>query len=128
MVLMVSDAQSRADCCESFVVALYNICIGRYGGLESALRAMAEMGIDFGILVETEITEGINTQFLSGYNVFASNAVSVQQGGIALFWKPTNSMRSRNGGRADQTLSPPLWCCWEASVITPWNVTSHRLI
>jgi hypothetical protein len=26
--------------------------------------------------------------FSSGYNVFASNAVSVRQGGAALFWKP----------------------------------------
>jgi hypothetical protein len=49
---------------------------------------MAEMGIDFGILMETKITEGIYTRFLSGYNVFVSNAVSVQQEGIALFWKP----------------------------------------
>ncbi len=45
------------------------------------------MGVDFEILMETKITEGIYTQFSSGYNVFASNAVSVQQGGIALFWK-----------------------------------------
>jgi hypothetical protein len=35
--------------------------------------------------VETKITAGIYTCFSSGYNVFASNAVSVQQGGIALF-------------------------------------------
>jgi hypothetical protein len=48
---------------------------------------MAEMGVDFGILVETKITEGIYTRFSSGYNVFASNAVSVRQGGIALFGK-----------------------------------------
>jgi hypothetical protein len=88
MVLMVSDAQSQADCCESFAVVLYNIRSGQNGGLESALKAMAEMGVDFGILVETKITEGIYTQFLSGYNVFASNAINVRQGGIALFWKP----------------------------------------
>ncbi len=49
---------------------------------------MAEMDIDFGILVETKITAGIYTHFLSSYNVFASNAVSVRQGGIAHFWKP----------------------------------------
>jgi hypothetical protein len=49
---------------------------------------MADMDINFGILVETKITAGIYTHFLSGYSVFASNAVSVQQGGIALFWKP----------------------------------------
>jgi hypothetical protein len=88
MVLMVSDAQSRADYWESFAVALYKISGGQNGGLESAMRAMAEMDIDFGILVETKITTGIYTCFLSGYNVFASNADSVQQGGIALIWKP----------------------------------------
>jgi hypothetical protein len=46
------------------------------------------MDIDIGILAETKIIGGICTPFLSGYNVFASNAVSVQQGGVALFWKP----------------------------------------
>ncbi len=54
MVLMVSDAQSWADCCKSFAVALYNIHSGQNGGLESALRAMAEMDINFVILVETK--------------------------------------------------------------------------
>jgi hypothetical protein len=88
MVSMVLDAQSQADCCKPFAVALYNICSGQNGGLESALRAMAEMDIDFGILVETNITAGIYTCFSSSYNVFASNAVSIRQGGIALFWKP----------------------------------------
>ena len=52
MVEMVPDAQSRADCCESFAVALFNIRGGQNGGLESALRAMAAMDVDFGILVE----------------------------------------------------------------------------
>jgi hypothetical protein len=88
MVEMAPDAQSRADCCESFAVALFNIRSGRNGGLESALRAMAAMDINFEILMETKITGGIYTCFSSGYNVFASNAVSIQQGGVALFWKP----------------------------------------
>ncbi len=48
---------------------------------------MAEIDIDSRIPVETKITAGIYTCFLSGYDVFAPNAVSVQQGGIALFWK-----------------------------------------
>jgi hypothetical protein len=48
---------------------------------------MADMGINFAILVKIEITEGIYTHFLSNYNVFASNAICVQQGGIALYWK-----------------------------------------
>ncbi len=88
MVEMVSDAQSQADCCESFAVVLFNIRSGQNGGLESVLRAMAAMDVDFGILAETKIMGGIYTWFLSGYNVFASNAVSVRQGGVTLFWKP----------------------------------------
>jgi hypothetical protein len=66
MLEMVPDAQSRADCCKSFVVALFNIRSGQNGGLESALRAMAAMDVDFGILVEMKITGGIYTCFLSG--------------------------------------------------------------
>ncbi len=61
MVAMVPDAQSRADCCESFAVVLYNIRSGGNGGLESTLRALAAMDVDFGILVETKITGGIYT-------------------------------------------------------------------
>jgi hypothetical protein len=77
MVVMISDAQSQADCWESFVVAKYNISSGRNGGLESALRAMTTMNIDFGILGKTKITGGIYTCFLSSYNVFVSTAISI---------------------------------------------------
>ncbi len=84
---MALEAQSQADCCESFAVALYNIHSGRNGGLESALRAMAALEVDFGILMEIKITGGIYTRFSSNYSVFASDAVSVRQGGIALFWR-----------------------------------------
>jgi hypothetical protein len=61
MVLMALEVQSQADCCESFAVALYNIRSGRNGGLESALRAMAAMEVDFGILMEMKITGSIYT-------------------------------------------------------------------
>ncbi len=66
---------------------MFNVCSGRNGGPESALRAMAATGVDCGVFTETKITDDIYTQFSSGYNVFASNAVSVRQGGIALFWR-----------------------------------------
>ncbi len=45
------------------------------------------MDVDFGILMETKIMGGIYTQFSSDYSVFASNAISIQQGGFALFWR-----------------------------------------
>ena len=48
---------------------------------------MAATGVDLGIFTETKITDGVYTQFSSGYNVTASNAISACQGGIALFWR-----------------------------------------
>ena len=76
---------SRANGSGSITVATYNICSGRNGGLESALRAMDSIGADLGILLETKVTDGIYTQNSSGYSVVASNAPSAHQGGIALF-------------------------------------------
>ncbi len=58
---------------------------------------------------------------------FASNTVSVWQGGSPSFGIWTNSMRSRNGRCADQTFSP-LWWRQEGSVIMLWGGTSHQLI
>ena len=66
---------------------MFNVRSGHNGGLESALRAMAETGVDCDVLTETKIMDDIYTQYSSGYNVFASSAVSVRQGGIALFWR-----------------------------------------
>jgi hypothetical protein len=82
---------SRVDGSGSIVVASYNIRNGRNGGLESACWAMAAMGVDLGIFQETKITDGIYTRLSSGYSVVASNALSVHQGGIALFWRPNKS-------------------------------------
>jgi hypothetical protein len=48
---------------------------------------MEAMGINLGILLETKLTVGIYTQNWSGYSVIASDAPSVHQGGIALFWR-----------------------------------------
>jgi hypothetical protein len=58
----------------SIAVASWNICNGRNGGLESTLRAMEAMGIDIGILLETKVTGGIYTRFLSGYLERAARA------------------------------------------------------
>jgi hypothetical protein len=52
---------------------------------------MAAMDVDLGIFQETKITDGIYTRMSSGYSVVASNAGSVHQGGIALFWRPNKS-------------------------------------
>ena len=68
-------------------VAAYNIRNGRAGGLLCALRAMSNMSIDFGVLLETKVTDGIYSRSACGYRVLATNAVSRHQGGIALFYK-----------------------------------------
>ena len=88
MALTVPCSPSQADGSGSIAVVMYNIRSGRNGGLESALRPMDGIGADLGILMETKVTDGIYTQKSSGYSVVASNAPSVHQGGIALFWQP----------------------------------------
>ena len=59
MATMALEPPSRAEGGGSFTVALYNIRSGRNGGLESALRAMKQMGVDCGVLLETKLTEGM---------------------------------------------------------------------
>lgn len=68
-------------------LATYNICSGRNGRLETALRAMGQMKVDLGILTEAKLTDGIYTRFSSGYNVVATSARVHNQGGVALFYK-----------------------------------------
>ena len=87
---------SQADGSGSIAVALWNICNGHNGGLESALQAMEAMDVDIGILLETKVTGEINTCFSSGYSAVASDAASAQQGGIALFWRPNKSYKVKD--------------------------------
>ena len=51
---------------------------------------MDQMGVDMGSLLETKLTDGIYTCFLSGYKVVASTTLTAWQGGIAFFWKSNN--------------------------------------
>jgi hypothetical protein len=87
MVLTSQEPPSRADGSGFITLATFNVRSGCNGGLESALRAMAETGVDYGVFMETKITDDIYTRYSLGYNVFASNAISIWQGGIALFWR-----------------------------------------
>ena len=81
------EAPSRTDGSETFSVTTWNICCGRNGGLESALRAMDSMGIGVAFLMETKLAKGIYIRCTSRYQVLASDAVSARQGGVALCWK-----------------------------------------
>jgi hypothetical protein len=90
MVAVTGTLPSRPDGSGSVLFASFNIRSGCNGGLEGALRAMDQLGVDIGFLLETKLTWGIYTHYSSGYSVLASTATSVRQGGIALFWRGNN--------------------------------------
>ena len=81
---------SQTDGRGTFSVASWNIRSGRNGSLEAALRAMESLGVDIGILQETKLTKGIYTRRFGNYSVIATDANSVSQGGVALFWRESD--------------------------------------
>ncbi len=85
------EPHSRAEGSGPFTVALYNIRNGCNGGLESTLRAMKQMGVDYGVLLETKLTEGVYTRWSSRYNVRSTHAPSKWQGGTSLFWRTSRT-------------------------------------
>ena len=66
----------------------YNICNGRNGGLESALRGMSQENMDLGIFQETKVTDGIYTCGSDCYSVAATDVPSRHRGGVAVFHRP----------------------------------------
>ena len=70
------------------IFGTYNICNGRNGGLEAALRGMSQANMDLGILQETKLTEGIYTRGSSGYSIIMTDARSRHCGGVAIFDRP----------------------------------------
>ena len=67
----------------------YNIRNGRNGGLELALRGMAQANIDPIVFQETKCTDRIYTRESAGYRVVATDAPSQHCGGVALFCRPS---------------------------------------
>ena len=65
----------------------YNIRNRRNGGLESALRGMAQANINLGVFQETKCTDGIDTRASAGYRIVATDALSRHRGGVALFYR-----------------------------------------
>jgi hypothetical protein len=51
-----------------------------------ALRAMNQMNVDIGFLMETKLTDGIHMRQSLGYQVYATLARPHSQGGVALFF------------------------------------------
>ena len=71
----------------SIIFGTYNIRNDRNGGLELALRGMAQANMDLGIFQETKCTEGIYTRESAGYSVVATDALSQNPGGVAIFYR-----------------------------------------
>ncbi len=88
---MALEPPSRAEGSGSFMVTSYNLQNGSNGGLESALQAMKQTGVDCGILLETKLTKGVYTCWSSGYNVQSTHVPSKWQGRISLFWRTSRT-------------------------------------
>ena len=67
----------------------YNICNGRNGGLESALRGMSQANIDLGIFQEKKNTNGVYSLGSERYSVVSTVALSRHHGGVAVFYWPS---------------------------------------
>ena len=63
LIIRTEDGSPRRtgaeDIAKTIRLATYNIRNGRNGGLEAALRAMAQANVDLGVFQETKLTEGI---------------------------------------------------------------------
>ena len=66
---------------------MYTIRNGRNRGLESALRGMSQANMDLGLFQETKLIKRIYTRESSGYRVVATEAPSVNSGGVAVFYR-----------------------------------------
>lgn len=69
-----------------FRIASYNIHSAQGGNLESVLRALDPMNVDFGLLLETKLSDDRYMKFSLGYRVFAMKAMNPFQGGVALVY------------------------------------------
>ena len=67
----------------------YNIRNRRNGGMDSALRGLAQANMDLGIFQETKCMDGIYTCESAGYSVVATDAPSRHRDGVAVFYRPS---------------------------------------
>ena len=51
------------------------------------MLAMEFLGVNISILKETKLTKGIYIRQYGNYSVIATDATSISEGGVALFWR-----------------------------------------
>ena len=67
----------------------YNICNGRNGGLDSALRGMSQANMNLEIFQETKLTNGVYTRRSDGYSVISTDAPIRYLGRVTIFYRPS---------------------------------------
>ena len=86
-IIDVYELPSRMDGRGILSMATWNIWSGRKNGLKSSLREMVSLGVDIGFLQKTKLTQGIYTRQFNEYIFFVTEATSIRQRGITLFWR-----------------------------------------
>jgi len=81
-------------------MATYNVVCARGPKLLTALRAMADINTDIALLTETKLCDERYAKKGHGYTVFATQAPSTQQGGVALVWRTAATHWTLEGMRA----------------------------
>jgi len=81
-------------------ISTYNVVSARGAKLLMALRAMADINTDIALLTETKLCGDRYARQGHGYSVFASDAASCAQGGVALVWKTKGQHWMLEGMRA----------------------------
>jgi hypothetical protein len=67
-------------------IGTLNVRSGRNANLDCALRGSKILGIDIIVLTETKIDNEKYTQYLHGYKIHTTKAVSKSQGGGGWRW------------------------------------------
>jgi hypothetical protein len=76
------------------------------------------MGVNFGILLETKLTQGVYTCWSSGYNVRSTDTPSAWQGEISLFWKASEMYEIEDV----ELCEPNVLLFWHALGATRWCI------
>jgi len=67
-------------------MAIYNVVCTCGPKLLTALQVMEDINTDIALLTETKLCDKRYTKKGHGYTIFATQAPSTQQGGVALVW------------------------------------------
>ena len=94
-----TDEPSRTGGSGNFFFLNWNICSGRDGGLEKALRLLNAIGVKIVLLADTNLKRGIYNRCSSGYTVLATNAESAWKGGVALCWQEDDAYKVEEAGK-----------------------------